>query len=62
MSANGVGEMTFIGGTMNASGYTKILTDKMTPRLQKLGGGGIFQHDNEPKHLAKITQEFLHCL
>ena len=54
LSAKGVGEMTFIDGTMNVCGYTKIMADKMTPSLQKLGRG-IFQHDNDPKH----TQEFL---
>ena len=43
--------------TMNACGYTKILTDKMTPSLQKLGRRGIFQHDNEPKHTARIMRE-----
>ena len=59
MSAKGVGEMTFIDGTMNASGSTKILADKMTPSLQKLGRRGIFQHDNDPKHNARIVQEFL---
>ena len=59
MRAKGVGEMTSIDGTMNACGYTKILADKMTPNLQKLGRRGIFQHDNDPKHTAKITQQFL---
>ncbi|MCI4393262.1 hypothetical protein PGIGA_G00155500, partial [Pangasianodon gigas] len=43
---------------MNACGYTKILADKMTPGLQKLGRRGIFQHDNDPNHTAKIMQEF----
>uniref|UniRef100_A0AAY5F5W5 Polyprotein n=1 Tax=Electrophorus electricus TaxID=8005 RepID=A0AAY5F5W5_ELEEL len=41
-SAIGVGEMTFIDGTMNTCGYTKILADKMTPGLQLLGRLGIF--------------------
>ena len=59
MSAKGVGEMTFIDGTMNACGYTQILADKMTPNLQKLGRRGIFQHDDNPEHTAKTTQEFL---
>ena len=58
MSAKGVGDMTFIDGAMNACGCTKVLADKMTS-LQKLGIRGIFQHDNDPKHTAKITQEFL---
>ena len=55
-SARSVGEMTVIDGTMNACGYTK---NKMTPSLQKLGRRGIFQHDNNPTHTAKIMQEFL---
>ena len=59
MSAKGVGEMTFIDGTINASGSTKILADKMTPSLQKLGRRGIFQHDNVPNYTTKIKQEFL---
>ena len=49
--------MTSIDGTMNACGYTKILADKMTPNLQKLGRRKIFQHDNDPKNTAKIMQE-----
>ena len=59
MSAKGVGEMTFIDGTMNASLYTQILNEKMTSSLKKVGRKGIFQHDNDPKHTAKITLEFL---
>uniref|UniRef100_A0A8C9UY38 Uncharacterized protein n=1 Tax=Scleropages formosus TaxID=113540 RepID=A0A8C9UY38_SCLFO len=54
-----VGEMTFIDGTMNACGYTRILADKLTPSLQDLGRRGIFQHDNYPKHTAKTTQALL---
>ena len=57
--ANGVAEMTFIDDTMNICRYTKILADKMTPSLQKFGRRGVFQHNNDPKHTAKITQEFL---
>ena len=34
-------------------------TDKMTPSLQNFGRRGIFQHDDDPKHTANITQEFL---
>ena len=48
------GEITFIDGIMNACGYTKILADKMTPSLQKLGSRGIFQHGNDLKHTARI--------
>uniref|UniRef100_A0A3B4WF74 Uncharacterized protein n=1 Tax=Seriola lalandi dorsalis TaxID=1841481 RepID=A0A3B4WF74_SERLL len=42
MSTKGV-EMTFINGTMNASLFTQIQDEKMTPRLQQLGRRGIFQ-------------------
>ena len=55
MSAKVAGEKALIDDAMNACGNTKILTDKMTPSLQKLGRRGIFQHDNDPKHTAKIT-------
>uniref|UniRef100_A0A3B5A6C7 Tc1-like transposase DDE domain-containing protein n=1 Tax=Stegastes partitus TaxID=144197 RepID=A0A3B5A6C7_9TELE len=58
-SAKGVGEMTFIDGTTNTCGYIKIPADKMTPSPQKLGRRVILQHSNDPKHPAKITQEFL---
>uniref|UniRef100_A0AAX7TGU3 Uncharacterized protein n=1 Tax=Astatotilapia calliptera TaxID=8154 RepID=A0AAX7TGU3_ASTCA len=31
----------------------------MTQRFQKLGRRGKFQHDNDPQHTAKISQELL---
>lgn len=62
MSAKGFQEITFIDGTMNSCGYTKIMSDKLNPSLQNLGRRGIFQHNNDPKHTAKITQEFLKFL
>ena len=36
MSAKGVGEMAFINGTMNACEDTKILADKMTPKMKNV--------------------------
>uniref|UniRef100_A0AAQ5Z832 Uncharacterized protein n=1 Tax=Amphiprion ocellaris TaxID=80972 RepID=A0AAQ5Z832_AMPOC len=42
MSAKGVRVVTFIDGTMNICGSTKILTDKVTSTLQKLSRAGIF--------------------
>ena len=31
----------------------------MLPSLRALGRGAKFQHDNDPKHTAKITSQFL---
>ena len=59
MSAKGVGELPFIDGIMDAAMYVKILESKMLPSLKKLGRQGTFQHDNDPKHAAKKTEEFL---
>ena len=56
MNAKGVGKIIFIY-TIHVYGYTRILADKMTPTLQKLGRRGIFQHDNDSKHTAKIMRE-----
>lgn len=54
MTAKVVGEMMLIDDTINVCDYSKIMTDKMTPSLQKLKES---QHENNPKH--KITQEYL---
>ena len=56
---HGVGELHFIDGIMNADMYCKILNAKMIPSLKRFGKGAIFQHDNDPKHSAKITSAFL---
>lgn len=37
-----VGEITFINGTMNICGYTKIMTEGVTSTLEKPGKGGFF--------------------
>lgn len=36
MTAKVIGEMILIDGTINVCDYSKIMTDKMTPSLQKL--------------------------
>ena len=51
--------MIHIDSTMSDCGYTKILADKVIPSVRKLGGGGIFQHDNNSNHSAKIRKELL---
>ena len=45
--------------TVSRGGY--ILGDNLLPsvRALKMGRGWVFQHDNDPKHTAKATKEWL---
>ena len=54
-SAKGKGRL--IEGRMNGA----ILGDNLLPsvRTLKMGRGWVFQHDNDPKHTAKATKEWL---
>lgn len=45
-------------GTIKVCGYITILADKITPSVQRLGRGGIFQHDNNPKLLPELQKNF----
>ncbi|KAI4898627.1 hypothetical protein NFI96_025986 [Prochilodus magdalenae] len=51
-----------IDGKMNRAMYRKILGDNLlaSARALKVGHGWVFQHDNDPKHTAKETKEWLH--
>ena len=42
-------------------GGQQILADNLLPsvRALKTGRGWVFQHDNDPKHTAKATKEWL---
>ncbi|KAI4903007.1 hypothetical protein NFI96_012034, partial [Prochilodus magdalenae] len=53
---------TGIDGKMNGAMYRKILGDNLlaSTRALKMGRGWVFQHDNDPKHTAKATKEWLH--
>ena len=46
---------------MNGAMYREILGDNLLPsvRALKMGHGWVFQHDNDPKHTAKATKEWL---
>ena len=46
---------------MNGAMYQEILADNLFPsvRALKMGRGWVFQHDNDPKHMAKATKEWL---
>uniref|UniRef100_A0A673VTM7 Tc1-like transposase DDE domain-containing protein n=1 Tax=Salmo trutta TaxID=8032 RepID=A0A673VTM7_SALTR len=58
-SAKGTGQLHRIKGTMDM--YHKILGENLLPsaRALKMGRGWVFQHDNDPKHTAKATKEWL---
>uniref|UniRef100_A0AAY4B034 Transposase Tc1-like domain-containing protein n=1 Tax=Denticeps clupeoides TaxID=299321 RepID=A0AAY4B034_9TELE len=60
-SAKGTGQLHRINGKMNGAMYRKILSDNLLPSARKLkmGRGWVFQHDNNPKHTAKATKEWL---
>ena len=60
-SAKGTGRLHCIKGRMNGAMYWEILGDNLLPsvRALKMGRGWVFQHDNDPKHTAKATKEWL---
>ena len=58
-SIHGTGKLKRIIGNMNGAMYREILKTYMTPHMQTLPRGTIFQHDNDPKHRSKIVQKYL---
>ena len=60
-SAKGTGRLHRIEGRMNGAMYREIMGDNLLPsvRALKMGHGWVFQHDNDPKHMAKATKEWL---
>lgn len=62
MSWEGCGELTCIEGIMTKEKYMDILKSKLGLSAEKLGHNNdfIFQHDRDPKHTAKIVQNWLH--
>ena len=58
-SAKGTGRLPPIEG--NGAMYRDIFGDNLLPsvRALKMGRGWVFQHDNDPKHTAKATKEWL---
>ena len=60
-SAKGTGRLHRIEGQMDGAMYCKILDENLLPsaRTLKMGHGWVFQHDNDPKHTAKATKEWL---
>lgn len=60
-SAKGTGRLHCIEGPMDGAMYHKILDENLLPsaRALRMGRGWVFQHDNDPKHTAKATKEWL---
>ncbi len=61
-SAAGTGRLIAIEGKMNVAKYRDILDENLLQSAQdlRLGRRFTFQQDNDPKHTAKITKEWLH--
>lgn len=61
MSAAGVGELVFIEGIMDKTVYLSILKENVKKSAEKLNlpRSFTFQHDNDPKHSARIVKTWL---
>jgi hypothetical protein len=60
-SAKGPGRLIRIKERMNGAMYREILSENLLPsaRALKIKRGWVFQHDNDPKHTARTTKEWL---
>ena len=61
MGYYGVGNLAFIDGIMNAQKYIEVLRSNLKESAVKMGLGEnfYFQQDNDPKHTAMKTREWL---
>ncbi|KAJ4928562.1 hypothetical protein JOQ06_016353, partial [Pogonophryne albipinna] len=60
-SAKGPGRLSRVKERMNGAMYREILSDNLLPsaRALKMKRGWVIQHDNDPKHTARATKEWL---
>ncbi|KAK3525824.1 hypothetical protein QTP70_010312 [Hemibagrus guttatus] len=61
-SAKGPERLIRVKERMNGAMYREILSKNLLPsaRALKMRRGWVFQHDNDPKHTARATKEWLH--
>ncbi|GJQ73558.1 hypothetical protein Trydic_g13905 [Trypoxylus dichotomus] len=61
MSAAGTGNIECIGGIMDNRKYVNTLYANLIQGVKKLGlgGGWIFQQDNDPKHTSYLAMELI---
>ncbi len=60
-SAKGPGRLICVKERMNGAMYREILSENLlsSARALKMKRGWIFQHENDPKHTARATKEWL---
>ncbi len=60
-SAKGPGRLICVKERMNGAMYREILSENLLPsaRALKMKRGWVFQYDNDPKHTARATKEWL---
>ncbi len=60
-SAKGPRRLICVKERMNGAMYREILSENLLPsaRALKMKRGWVFQHDNDPKHTARATKEWL---
>ncbi len=59
-SAKGPGRLICVKERMNGIMYHEILSENLpSARALKMKRGWVFQHDNDPKHTARATKEWI---
>ncbi|KAK3528764.1 hypothetical protein QTP70_011186 [Hemibagrus guttatus] len=61
ITRTGPGQLIRVKERMNGAMYREILSKNLFPsaRALKMKRGWVFQHDNDPKHTARATKEWL---